>query len=148
VKAWTQVAGRFTTVTCRLTHSELGDATARPWPRRRRPACQGTQTCLAANAQLKFHRQLGIASTAWVLLIVLSGVVTWYHFLSDRKFPVEHFFYDTFFVALINLIMFCLLFTWALLKRRHDLMAHERLLLLNMVPLLEAASDRIHWLPL
>ncbi len=98
------------------------------------------QTSLAASGVLKWHRTLGLASIGLATLIWVSMGVASVAQLS--KFP----FYDTLLTQLYVMVLFALFFVWGVLARR-DASSHKRLLMLATLVLLQAAVDRMDWLP-
>lgn len=106
------------------------------------------QATLAARGHLKFHRQLGLASVALGLLLWFTmGAVT-LHMLIAYRPPQGHFMFDLTLMALNGMATFGLFFVWGMLIRKNDSSAHKRLLLLATQVTLQAAIDRIHWLPM
>ena len=106
------------------------------------------QAVLAARGYLKFHRQLGLLSVGLGVLVWLGmGMVT-VHMLIANHPPEGHWFFDLCSAAVFLMAMFGVFFTWGILARKKDPAAHKRLLMLATLVTLQAAVDRIHWLPL
>ena len=99
------------------------------------------QTFLAARGHLSFHRQLGLVSVGLGALVWISMVVSLARGLIMRE--VEPSILAT---ALPIIPLFGLLFTWGILARK-KIATHKRLLFFATLILLQAAVDRIHWLP-
>ena len=105
-----------------------------------------TQSLLAANDKLKIHRRLGqFAAVLGMLVWISMGVVSALVFVTN-DLPVEHFLFDVLIIQLYGMALFGLFFTWGVLVRKNAA-AHKRLLFLATLVLIQAAIDRIHWLP-
>jgi hypothetical protein len=98
------------------------------------------QTRFAASGVLKWHRTLGLAAIGLAEVMWISlGIVS---FAQLSKFP----FFGTLLMQLILMVLFGLFFVWGVLARR-DASSHKRLLTLATLVLLQAAVDRMDWLP-
>jgi hypothetical protein len=106
-----------------------------------------TQTFLAAKGQLRFHRRLGIAGAALGVVVWISMGIALFRFTFAGRWPVENIYYDILLQGLLGMVAWGWLFVWALAVRKKDLATHKRLLLLATVMLVQAAIDRMHWLP-
>jgi hypothetical protein len=62
--------------------------------------------------------------------------------------PQEYWLFDLILMGFYAMATFGVFFTWGLLARKKDPAAHKRLLLLATLVTLQAAVDRIHWLPM
>lgn len=105
-----------------------------------------TQTILAAKDYLKFHRQLGLFSIGLGVLIWISMWVASVRALIGFNPQVGHFLFDVLIIQLYGIVLFGLFFTWGILARKHGA-AHKRLIFLSTISLMQAAIDRMHWLP-
>ena len=105
------------------------------------------QSLLVANANVKRHRQLGQTGFVFGVLVWLSLVVVTVRALIANNPPEADGQFDILFIQLEGLILFGVFFTWGMLVRRKDLDAHKRLLFLATVVILQAAVDRIRFLP-
>ena len=104
------------------------------------------QTGLAAAGALQWHRLLGLAAVGLAAALWLSmGIVT---VNSLIRYKVEDFpwIYKILLVELLSLVVFPLFFVWGIRVRRNA-GAHKRLLTLATLFLLQAAVDRMRWLP-
>ena len=79
-----------------------------------------------------------------------SGWVTmgaaYIHLMIANHPPADHFFYDLLLLVFYGMASFGLFFTWGVLWRKNSA-AHKRLLFLATMVIIQAAIDRIHWLP-
>ncbi len=107
-----------------------------------------TQAILAAKGNFKFHRNLGLASVVLGLLVWIFMWIVSIHVLIANHPPVESFLFDLILMELNSIITFGLFFSWGMLIRKKDSAAHKRLLFLATIVLLQAAIDRMHWLPM
>ncbi len=107
-----------------------------------------TQAIFAAKGNFKFHRNLGLASVVLGLLVWIFMWTVSIHVLIANHPPVESFLFDLILMELNSIITFGLFFSWGMLVRKKDSAAHKRLLFLATVVLLQAAIDRMHWLPM
>lgn len=73
------------------------------------------------------------------------AVATVRPFMTDAL-PRGHFIYDVLLLQLELMLLFAVFFGAGFLKRRQA-GTHKRLMVLSMVALLQAAVDRMHWLP-
>lgn len=98
------------------------------------------QSGLAAAGALKWHRILGMSSIGLAAAMWLSmGVESVGQLHKTRDF-------DTLLLQICIMVLFAVFFTWGVLVRR-DTSSHKRLLTLAALVLLQAALDRIAWLP-
>lgn len=98
------------------------------------------QTSLAASGLLKWHRSLGLAAIGLAAAMLISmGVVS---VAQLGKFKT----YATLLVQLLTMVQFGVFFSWGVVVRRNP-GAHKRLLTLATLVLLQAAVDRMPWLP-
>lgn len=105
------------------------------------------QALLAAKGNLKFHRKLGLVSVALGILVLLSIGIAIIHARVAYSSPLgDSESWGIFSQQLYGFLVFGLLFTWGISVRRHAV-AHKRLLLLATIVLIQAAVDRIHFLP-
>ncbi|HEY5749451.1 MAG TPA: hypothetical protein VIU12_25460 [Chryseolinea sp.] len=95
------------------------------------------QTILAAKGNLKFHRQLGLFSIFYAVLVWLSMLTVSLRSGAPWNVLVFHLHVPG---------LFGLFFTWGILTRKNA-PAHKRLLFLATLVLLLAAIGRIQWLP-
>lgn len=106
------------------------------------------QTILAARGHFKYHFQLGLSSVALGVLVWFTMGAVAVHMIVANHPPEGHFLFDLITMVLNGMVTFGLFFTWGLLVRKKDPTAHKRLLLLATQVTLQAAIDRIHWLPM
>jgi uncharacterized membrane protein YozB (DUF420 family) len=105
------------------------------------------QAILAAKGNLKFHRKLGPISVVLGALVFLSIGIAIVHAKIAYSPPVGDL--DAWGILsqqLYGFILFGLLFTWGILARKNAAV-HKRLLLLATLVLIQAAVDRIRFLP-
>jgi hypothetical protein len=105
-----------------------------------------TQAILVANGRLRIHRRLGQFSVVLGILVWISMGVLSYLVLSMHNPPVDHFLFDVLIIQVYLMMLFGLVFGWGILLRKKAA-PHKRLLLLATLILIQAAIDRIHWLP-
>jgi hypothetical protein len=105
-----------------------------------------TQTILAARGNLKFHRQLGLFFAAYGAMVWLCMLATSTRVRIVYAPPLEDGTWDILLIELYGMMIFGLFFTWGILVRKNTA-AHKRLVLLATLVLLQAAIDRIQWLP-
>lgn len=70
------------------------------------------------------------------------------HVLIANYLPVESFLFHLILMKLYAIITFASFFSWGMLIKKTDSTAHKRLLFLAIVVLLQAAIERMHWLPM
>jgi hypothetical protein len=100
------------------------------------------QTSFAAAGALKWHRTLGLASIGLAAVMWISmGVES-----VGQLIRVGVKDYDTVLLQIYVMALFALFFVWGVLWRR-DTISHKRLLTLAALVLVQAAVDRITWLP-
>ncbi|MEJ7644990.1 MAG: hypothetical protein WKF87_10365 [Chryseolinea sp.] len=104
------------------------------------------QTILAAKGHLKFHRQLGLFSVALGVLIWISMLIASARALIGFNPQVGHYLFDVLIIQFYSIVLFALFFTWGMLERKHGAV-HKRLLFLSTLVLIQAAIDRMDWLP-
>ncbi len=98
------------------------------------------QTSFAAAGALKWHRTLGLASIGLAVVMWISmGVESVGQVIRIKS-------YDTLLTQIYVMALFALFFVWGVLVRR-DTSSHKRLLTLAALVLLQAAVDRMDWLP-
>jgi hypothetical protein len=107
-----------------------------------------TQSILAAKGNFKFHRKLGLTAVVLGVLVWLAMASVSAHALIANHPPKEDFFFDLLLMEFYAMATFGLFFTWGILARKKDSAAHKRLLMLATLVILQAAIDRIHWLPM
>ena len=106
------------------------------------------QAILALKSNFKLHRELGMFGAALgVLVWVWMGIVAVYMIIANHP-PQGHWYFDLVSGSMFQMVNFGVFFTWGLLARKKNPAAHKRLLLLATLGTLQAAVDRIHWLPL
>ncbi|QHT71671.1 hypothetical protein GXP67_35885 [Rhodocytophaga rosea] len=106
-----------------------------------------TQSFLAAKGNLRLHRQLGMISFGLGILVWLTMIIVTFRALIANNPPMEDSQFDVLLIALNQVVLFGLFFTWGMLVRKKDTTAHKRLLLLATIVILQAAIDRIRFLP-
>ena len=105
------------------------------------------QAILAAKGNLKFHRRLGLISVVLGVFVFLSIGIAIVHAKIAYSPPVgDADAWGILSQQLYGFLLFGLLFTWGILARKNA-GAHKRLLLLATVVLIQAAVDRIRFLP-
>jgi hypothetical protein len=105
------------------------------------------QTILAAKGSFQFHRKLGLISVALGALAFLSIFIATVHAKIAYSPPVgDNDTWGIFAQQLYGLALFGLFFAWGILVRKNAA-AHKRLLLLATIILIQAATDRIRFLP-
>lgn len=105
-----------------------------------------TQSVLAANGSIRFHRQLGLQSVGLGVLVWISMLIASVRALIGFKPPQDHFLFDVLIIQLYGIVLFGLFFTWGIVERRNAAV-HKRLLFLTTLVLLQAPIDRMFWLP-
>ncbi len=105
-----------------------------------------TQTLLAARGNLKFHRKLGQFSAFYGVIIWTSMAVASARALVGSKPDVDHFLFDVLIFELYAMTLFGIFFTWGVAVRKKG-EEHKRLIFFSILVLLQAAIDRMHWLP-
>ena len=106
------------------------------------------QSFLAATGRLKFHRQLGLFAVGLGVLVWINLVIASVRLTLASHPPQGHFLFDLLLMEFYGIISFGLFFTWGILARKRDTNAHKRLLTFATLVLLQAAVDRIRWLPM
>ncbi|MEP7373997.1 MAG: hypothetical protein ABI675_11445 [Chitinophagaceae bacterium] len=107
-----------------------------------------TQALLEARGNLKFHRRLGLFALALGVFVWISmGIVSLRVLIANHP-PEDHFLFDLLLMEFYAMTVFGLFFTRGILARKKDTASHKRFLFLATLVLLQAAIDRIHWLPM
>ena len=101
------------------------------------------QTILASRGSLRLHRKLGFFSVSLAILMWISMVAASIRQVLAKDGP---FFLDIVSLQLVLLVMFTVFFSWAF-RARQDPGTHRRAMTFSVVVLLQAATDRILWLP-
>ncbi|MDB5023812.1 MAG: hypothetical protein JWP78_1567 [Mucilaginibacter sp.] len=105
------------------------------------------QAVLAAKSNLKFHRKLGLISVVLGVLVLLSiGIATVHAKIANSPPLGDADAWGILSQQLYGFLLFGLLFTWGILARKNAA-AHKRLLFLATLILMQAAVDRIRFLP-
>lgn len=105
------------------------------------------QAILAAKGNLRFHRKLGLISVVLGVIVFLSiGIATVHAKIAYSPPLGDDDAWGILSLQLYGFLLFGLLFTWGILARKNAA-AHKRLLLLATVILMQAAVDRIRFLP-
>jgi hypothetical protein len=105
------------------------------------------QTLLVVKSNLKFHRQLGLLSAGWGLLVWLSMIIAFTRPMVIYPPPIDDWRWDMLLLHLYGTMLFGLFFTWGILVRKKAA-AHKRLLFFATLITISAAIDRIRFLPL
>jgi len=107
-----------------------------------------TQTILAAKGNFKLHQQLGFFSIGLAILVWLTMCIVTVRPIIANSPPVFTLdgTWDIMLISLCQIILFPLFFIWGILVRKKAVM-HKRLLLFSTLVLLQAAVDRIIFLP-
>jgi hypothetical protein len=106
-----------------------------------------TQTILAARGNFQFHKKLGLISVGLGVLVLLTISIAIIHAKIAYSPPQgDDDAWGILSLQLYGMILFGLLFTWGMLVRKNAA-AHKRLLLLATLILMQAAVDRIRFLP-
>lgn len=98
------------------------------------------QASFAATGFLKWHRTLGLTSIGLAAVLWISMGIVSVGQLSKFKS------YEILLVQLIVMVLFGAFFVWGVLARRNA-SSHKRLIALATLILLQAAVDRMVWLP-
>jgi len=120
-----------------------------------------TQSVLMATGNSTQHMRLGLMAMVLAPALVIAGFIvapTMYHMLWDaaqvapagKRAELEHQLNNRENILLIQIrigILFALFIAIALRARRHDGGLHKRMIFLATAMTLQAAFDRIHWLP-
>lgn len=104
------------------------------------------QSLLAAKGNLRFHRKLGISAAVFGVFVGLTTVVAVVRAVIAFPPPVEDFRWDIVTLSVAYVLLFGLFFG-AGVGLRKDAAAHKRLLFFATLVLLQAAVDRMPWLP-
>ena len=100
------------------------------------------QATLIANGNRRLHRKLGIVS------VVLAPIMVAIMFVLAFPLPEGREHVNAIAVIQVKRItLFSLFFTWAFLSRKSDTAAHRRLMFLATLVVLDAAFNRMTFLP-
>jgi hypothetical protein len=105
-----------------------------------------TQANLAARANMRLHRRLGwIAVGAAAAIVISMSVAT---VMALQRFDPEQmgFLVQPLLIQLGSIAVFPIFVAWAVAMRRQP-MWHKRLMALATMVLVQAALDRMHWMP-
>jgi hypothetical protein len=105
-----------------------------------------TQSLLAARGNLKFHRKLGLISVWLGVFVWLTLGITTFRALIGNNPPMADGQFDILLIALYGMTLFGLFFAWGM-RVRKNAAAHKRLLLLATLVTMQAAIDRMPFLP-
>ncbi|MEO6285728.1 MAG: hypothetical protein ABIN80_31360 [Dyadobacter sp.] len=105
------------------------------------------QSLLVANGNVKRHRQLGQTGFILGILVWISLVIITVRALIVNNPPEADGQFDILFIQLQGMVLFGLFFAWGMWIRKKNAAAHKRLLFLATAILLQAAVDRIRFLP-
>jgi hypothetical protein len=105
-----------------------------------------TQTYLAATGRMSNHFALGLAGTAlaglvWAFMWIMNS-----HGFIGAKFPEQEFLISVLLAQLEMTVLFPIYFLWGFLVRGTPDW-HRRLMIFATAVTLQAAVDRMHWLP-
>ncbi|MEO6721553.1 MAG: hypothetical protein ABIN67_14385 [Ferruginibacter sp.] len=104
------------------------------------------QAILAAKGNLNYHRTLGLVAVALGILVWLSTVAADVRSRLANSPPEPDDSWDILLIGLFGSILFALFFGWGMFARKNAAV-HKRLLLLATIVILQAAIDRIRFLP-
>lgn len=104
------------------------------------------QTALSARGLLSCHRQLGLCSLPLGALVWISMGIASARALIGYQPPIGHFLFDVLIIQLYGMLLFGFFFTWGVIVRKNA-HAHKRMLFFATLVLIQAAIDRIRWLP-
>ncbi|MCY7356663.1 MAG: hypothetical protein LH609_04200 [Rudanella sp.] len=104
------------------------------------------QTILVSRGNVRLHRQLGQFSVGLGVLVWISMIVGSIRSLISHNLPIDSFMFDVLLAECQGVLLFGVFFTWGMLVRK-NVAVHKRLLFLATLILLQAAIDRMHWLP-
>jgi hypothetical protein len=104
------------------------------------------QTYFVASDNLVLHRKIGASSLVLAPLAWISMLLATRRPLVAEVLPMDHFLYDVLLVQLMLIVLFPILFTWAIQKRRQPAV-HKRVMVFLIVVILQVAIDRMRWLP-
>ena len=104
------------------------------------------QATLASRGNMRLHRRLGwiavCVAAAVVLSMCVATVVAFQRYDPDKM----GFLVKPLLIQIGSIVLFPLFVTWAVLMRRQPLW-HKRLMALATVGLVQAAVDRMQWIP-
>jgi uncharacterized membrane protein YozB (DUF420 family) len=106
-----------------------------------------TQSLLVAKGNISRHRQLGMLSFGLGIIVWFTMIGVTFRALIANNPPISDPQFDILLIALNQIVLFGLFFTWGMIIRKKDTSAHKRLLLLATIVILQAAIDRLPWLP-
>jgi hypothetical protein len=104
------------------------------------------QSVLAAKGQLRYHRQLGLGSVGLGVLVWITMGATLVRALLAFPPSLENDMWDIVSLSIGLIALFGVFLTAGIAQRKNSA-SHKRLLLLATVVLMQAAIDRIRWLP-
>jgi hypothetical protein len=104
------------------------------------------QSYLVASGNITLHRKIGAASLVLAPLAWISMLLATRRPLVAEVLPVDHFLFDVLLVQLMLIVLFPVLFTWAIRARRNPAI-HKRVMVFLIVVILQVAIDRMRWLP-
>lgn len=104
------------------------------------------QTSLAASGGIALHRRLGVASTVLAPLVWIGMCVLVVNALHRDRPAADSFLYDVLLAQLSVILLFPLFFISGFRARRRP-EVHRRLMIFAAAVLLQAAIDRMMWLP-
>lgn len=104
------------------------------------------QASLVRTRRLDRHRQLGWTMTGLAALVWMSMIVT--TVVALQRFDPQHygFLVQPLLIQTGSIVLFPMFFAWALLAR-HRADWHKRMVCFATFTLMQAALDRMHWLP-
>ena len=105
-----------------------------------------TQANLVARASLRLHRRLGWVTVGVAVAVVISMSVATVMALQRFDPDEMSFLVQPLLIQLGSIVVFATFVAWAVAMRRHA-MWHKRLMALATMALVQAALDRMHWLP-
>jgi hypothetical protein len=104
------------------------------------------QSSLAASGSLRLHRTLGFVGTAVAGVVWASMCVAMVRVRVALNPPVSSFLWDVLLIELLLVILLPIFVTCGVRARRVPL-AHKRFMVFAFAVPLQAAIDRIRWLP-
>lgn len=104
------------------------------------------QTGFAATGRMSYHRLLGISGTALAGLVWAFLWIMTMHGFIGAQFPDAEFLVSVLLAQLGMILLFPVFFLWGFLVRGTPDW-HRRLMIFATAILLQAAVDRMYWLP-
>lgn len=104
------------------------------------------QATLVVRNNLKYHRQLGQASAVFGVIVWISMFVVSIRPRIAFPSPIGDEDWDVVLIQLFGIVFFGLFFAWGILQRKNSAV-HKRLLLLTVIAVMQAAVDRMRFLP-